>query len=80
MEKTAVFFGEDNFRKCLKGTENEALYERILNLMSHGKYSIYEPMEMIDDNKILFKDLLTQFLERYKFNLSGILKIEEDKT
>lgn len=69
LEKTATFFGFDNFAKCLDGAEDEALYNRALNLLSHGKYSVYEPKEMLDDNKKLFKEILKEFLNRYQFDL-----------
>lgn len=74
LEKTATFFGLDDFSKCLSGFKDDALYERGLNLLSHGKYSIYEPVEMGDDNKELFKQILDAFLVKYKFNLPELLK------
>lgn len=73
MEKTATFFGYDDFSKCIYGVENEALYARALNLLSHGKYSVYEPIEMGVDNKKLFKDILQAFLGKYEFYLPEIL-------
>ena len=73
MEKTATFFGFDDFGKCIHGIEDDVLYDRALNLLSHGKYSIYEPVEMGDDNKKLFKDILDAFLGKYEFNLPEIL-------
>jgi len=38
------------------------------NLLSHGAYSIFEPVEMVEDNKRIFKEILDGFLETYKFN------------
>lgn len=73
MEKTATFFGFDDFGKCIHGIEDDVLYDRALNLLSHGKYSIYEPVEMGEDNKKLFKDILDAFLGKYEFNLPEIL-------
>lgn len=70
MEKTASFFGFEDFSKCIHGLEeDEVLYERALQLLSHGKYSIYDPVEMNEDNKRLFKSILEAFLDRYKFEL-----------
>lgn len=69
MEKTATFFGLADFSDCLHGVDDDALYARALNLLSHGKYSIYEPREMGDDNKELFRNILSAFLERYRFQL-----------
>ncbi len=78
MEKTSTFFGYDDFSKCIHGVDDETLYARSLNLLSHGKYSIYEPIEMGTDNKELFKNILQAFLEKYEFYLPEIL-VEETK-
>ncbi len=65
----------DDFGKCIYGIDkDDILYERALNLLSHGKYSIYEPVEMGEDNKDLFKRILNAFLDKYKFNLPELLK------
>lgn len=75
LEKTATFFGLANFGECIYGIDkDDALYERALNLLSHGKYSIYEPVEMGDDNKDLFKRILNAFLGKYNFDLPELLK------
>ncbi len=75
LEKTATFFGLDDFGKCIYGIDkDDVLYERALNLLSHGKYSIYEPVEMSDDNKELFTQILDAFLGKYKFDLPELLK------
>ena len=76
LEKTAVFFGHDNFSKCIHGVDDEKLYARALNLLSHGKYSIYEPVDMVDDNKRLFINILKIFLDKYEFYLPEILITE----
>mgnify|MGYP001352048061 FL=1 len=55
LEKTASFLGHEDFKVCLAGLEDEALYNRALNLLSHGKYAINEPVEMVEDNKDLFR-------------------------
>lgn len=68
LEKTAVFFGFKDFSHCIKN-EDEDLYARALNILSHGNYSIYHPVEMHDDNKELFKEILRVFLEQYQFEL-----------
>jgi len=74
LEKTATFFGLDDFGKCIYGIDDDAvLYERALNLLSHGKYSIYEPVVMGDDNKELFKRILNAFLDKYDFDLPELL-------
>jgi wobble nucleotide-excising tRNase len=73
LEKTSSFFGYNDFGKCIHGIEDQLLFERALNLFSHGKYSVYEPVDMIDDNKDLFKRILNAFLEKYEFYLPELL-------
>jgi len=73
LEKTATFFGFNDFSACIQGVDDEVLYARALNLLSHGKYSAYEPREMVDDTKELFKRILTAFLDRYRFDLPELL-------
>lgn len=72
LEKTSAFFGHDEFSKCIYGIEDEVLYSRALNLLSHGKYSIYQPVEMTLDNKDLFKKILRAFLNKHEFQLPEI--------
>lgn len=74
LEKTATFFGNDDFSVCVHGVEDAELYARALNLLSHGKYDIYQPAEMVDDNKRLFRQILDAFLGRYKFALPDIFE------
>jgi hypothetical protein len=75
LEKTAAFFGHDDFSKCLGTSGDEALHARALNLLSHGKYSLYEPREMLEDNKALFREILDGFLERYAFALPELATV-----
>ena len=77
MEKTASFFGHDDISFCLKAVDNEedrALYNRALNLLSHGKYAIHEPTEMGEDNKELFRRILGDFTAKFRFDLPDILE------
>jgi hypothetical protein len=69
LEKTATFFGFNDFSFCIEGVDDDVLYARALNLLSHGKYSVYEPREMVDDTKELFRRILAAFLDRYRFSL-----------
>lgn len=73
LEKTATFFGKKDFSACLEGVADEGLYSRALNLLSHGKYSLYEPVEMLEDNKQLFRNILTAFLSKHAFELPAVL-------
>jgi len=77
MEKTASFFGHTDISFCLKALSNEedrALYNRALQLLSHGKYAIHEPTEMGEDNKALFRRMLEDFTTKFQFDLPDILK------
>jgi len=78
LEKTASFFGYDKIDKCVHGLEDEVLFERALNLFSHGKYSIFDPREMGADNKDLFKRIFNGFLEKYEFYLPEIFNEETE--
>lgn len=78
MEKTASFFGHEDISFCLKALNNEedkALYNRALNLLSHGKYAIQEPTIMGDDNKDLFRRIMRDFINTFKFALPEILEV-----
>jgi hypothetical protein len=67
LEKTAAFFGYDKIDKCISGLDDEVLFERALQLFSHGKYSIFDPVEMGDDNKDLFVRIFRGFTGKYEF-------------
>lgn len=69
LEKTSTFFGYDDFSSCIRGIDDEALFARALNLLSHGKYSMYQPIDMNDDNKDLFRRILRGFLDKYDFKI-----------
>lgn len=76
MEKTASFFGHPSMAFCLKALNNEddrALFNRALNLLSHGAYAIHEPTEMGEDNKQLFRRILRDFITRFEFALPGVV-------
>lgn len=70
LEKTASFHGFAHFSSCIRKSdeENEPVYTRIVNLLSHGNYSLFEPREMVEENKQHFKSILNNFLEDYNFN------------
>ncbi|GMO36627.1 anticodon nuclease [Bradyrhizobium ottawaense] len=73
LEKTASFLGHNDLRICLAGLNDEALYSRALNLLSHGRYAINEPVEMVEDNKELFRRILNDVLARFQFALPELL-------
>ena len=72
LERTSSFFGFHDFSRCITGIEDEVLFSRALNLLSHGSYSVFEPREMVQDSKDLFVRILNGFLARYEFNLPEI--------
>ena len=81
LEKTASFHGYNNFSACLRkpDDENAIVHSRMINLLSHGNYYIFEPKEMVPDNKEYFKTILNNFLEDYNFNKNIIDDKEEKK-
>lgn len=79
LERTATFFGYDDFSACIHGVKDEVLYSRALNLLSHGKHSAYEPRAMGDDTKDLFKNILSAFLAKYEFALPELLTEKPQK-
>jgi len=71
LEKTALFLGHRHFSECIKKAADDAdgiLHQRFVDLLSHGKYSMYEPTEMGDDTKEYFLTILRGFVERHPFN------------
>jgi hypothetical protein len=78
MEKTASFFGHSSMAFCLKALDNEddrALFNRALNLLSHGAYAIHEPTEMGEDNKELFRRILNEFIVKFDFALPNVTPV-----
>jgi wobble nucleotide-excising tRNase len=73
MEQTASFFGYSKWDECIKPDpedRSQALYKRVIDLMSHGDYSLYEPREMMPENKEHFSRALRQFLGTHPFSPS----------
>ena len=71
MEKTASFHGYGNFADCIQPDEDDpdkTLYTRVVNIMSHGNYSLYEPVDMMDENKAIFRKVLSDFRKHFPFN------------
>lgn len=69
LEKTASFHGFEHFSYCIrKEDEDGPVYKRILDLLSHGNYSLFDAKEMVEENKEHFKNILRNFLEDYNFN------------
>jgi hypothetical protein len=71
MEQSACFFGLGDWQNCIRVEEDDPdkmLYKRVIDLMNHGDYSLYEPREMMDENKRLFSKVFRQFITNHPFN------------
>jgi wobble nucleotide-excising tRNase len=71
LEKASIFHGYKKFTVCIKQQDDdsdETLYGRLVNILSHGNYSFYDPVEMLPENKSHFEKILADFLEFYPFN------------
>lgn len=72
LEKSASFHGFSKFSACIPMDDMDdpdgVLHARIINILSHGNYSLFEPRPMLDENKMYFKKILNAFLKRYPFN------------
>ena len=71
LEKTASFHGYENFSACIKrdaDDEDGILQTRLINILSHGSYSLFEPQEMLEENKRYFRKILHEFIKQYPFN------------
>ncbi|MFA5214604.1 AAA family ATPase [Sulfuricurvum sp.] len=70
MEKTSTFLGLKKFSDCIQSAsdEEEIIYSRMINILSHGNYSLFEPKEMVDENKEHFRKIFNNFINKYHFN------------
>ena len=71
MEKTALFLGYTHFSACITKDSTDSdglLHQRFVDLLSHGKYSLYEPVEMGVETKQYFRRIIRDFLNRYPYN------------
>jgi len=72
LEKAASFHGFKDFTECIKRDEDDdedgVTFARYVNILSHGNYSLFEPIEMVEDNKEIFRKILQGYMESYRFN------------
>lgn len=72
LEKARAFHGHTDFAVCIKQETAEdpeaTLYARVVNIMNHGNYSFYDPVEMLQENKEHFDKVLDDLLDFYRFN------------
>lgn len=83
LEKTATFHGFRNFSACIKQDSNDPdgiLHARLVNVLSHGNYSLYEPQEMLPENKEYFRKILRDFMNNYRFNPELFPELNQEST
>lgn len=71
LEKTASFHGFKHFSSCVRKEPDDVdgvIHKRMLDIMSHGGYSLFEPQPMVEENKEHFKRILSNFITDYSFN------------
>ena len=60
-----------DFSECIKrdaDDEDGILHTRLINILSHGNYSLFEPQEMLEENKRYFGKIFREFIKRHPFN------------
>ncbi len=84
LEKSASFHGFSNFSACIPMDDADdpdgVLHARLINILSHGNYSLFEPQPMLEENKVYFKKILDAFLNRYPFNPNLLPQCTEVET
>lgn len=81
LENTALFLGHRHFSECINKAADDAdgiLHQRFVDLLSHGKYSMYEPTDMGDDTKEYFLTILKDFVEHHPFNRELLPELAAD--
>lgn len=71
LEKAANFHGFEGFHHCIKINDDDesfTLRSRMINIFNHGNYSLFDPIEMGEENKEYFREIFNNFLDNYKFN------------
>lgn len=66
LEKTANFLGCSGWGECLRDNNKEN-FKKLLHLNSHGKLSDMESKELALEDKALFAEVFSQFLEDYRW-------------
>ncbi|MCH7415300.1 anticodon nuclease [Belliella sp. R4-6] len=71
LEKAANFHGFSSWKDCIVISDDDeegTLRSRMINVMNHGGYSLFEPTEMVEQNKGIFGEIFENFKRNYKFN------------
>jgi len=80
LEKAANFHGFNGFSDCLEVDEDDderTLHARMVNVLNHGSYSLYDPKEMLEENKKYFIQIFNNYMKNYKFNKKLLENINE---
>lgn len=83
LEKSSIFHGHKKFTVCIKqqdDDQDDTLYGRLVNILSHGNYSFYDPVEMLPENKAHFEKILADFLAFYPCNPELMPATQEQET
>lgn len=72
LEKTAIFFGKKDFSACIASSDDRDLFSRVLNLQSHGGHSLFEPIEIPEIEKQLFRRIMKEFTTNFQFDLPAV--------
>jgi len=49
----------------------------MVNVLNHGSYSLYDPKEMLEENKKYFIQIFNNYMKNYKFNKKLLENINE---
>jgi len=82
LEKTATFHGFEHFSAIIRQLSDDQdgmLLKRLVDLFSHGNYSLYDPKEMMPENKEYFRKILHEFMAKYPFNPELFPVVEEEQ-
>ncbi len=78
LEKTASFLGYDHFSACVSHDDNDPdgkLRVRTIQILNHGAYSHFEPVDPLPGTKDLFLQELKHFVKKYRFNTKALAQL-----
>ncbi len=83
LERTVTFHGFNGFSACIRQDADDPdgiVHARLVNVLSHGNYSLFEPQEMLPENKEYFRKILRDFMNNYRFNPELFLEQQVEAT
>lgn len=75
LEKTASFHGYKRFSDCIQqggNSPDSTIFSRLVNLLSHGNYSLFDPVEMSEGNKQYFREILSSLIQNFGYNTESL--------